>query len=179
MSSAPSARETAPPPAAPTRESAPVSTLPAPPPTRSDPAEPVLNNFKDVVRLAGQMRDAKLRTELESYVHLVDFAPGKIELRLHDHAPGGLAVRLTQQLKAWTGRQWLVTENKQADGADTLRDARRAEVAAHPMVEKAMSLFPGAEITAIREPEGMTAPQVNGDEDEDEDNMQLNDQRNG
>lgn len=157
---------------------APPAAMVEPVASREQDAGPVLNSFKDVVRLAGQMRDAKLRTELESYVHLVEFAPGNIELRLHDNAPADLAGRLTQRLKEWTRQQWLVTVNAQADGAATLRDARYAEVAAHPMVEKTMSLFPGAEITAIREPEVAPAPPEDNGDDDNED-IQLNDQRNG
>lgn len=173
--------------APPVMAQAPVAASPVSPPAMATPApvapgtedvEPVLNSFQDVVRLTGKMRDAKLRTELESYVHLVEFAPGNIELRLHDNAPADLAGRLTQRLKEWTRRQWLVTVNANADGAATLRDARYAEVAAHPMVEKTMSLFPGAEITAIREPDVAPAPPEESGDDDSED-IQLNDQRNG
>lgn len=165
-------------PASPAAMAAPAPrAAPAPVASRAEEVEPVLNNFSDVVRLTGKMRDAKLRTELESYVHLVDFAPGNIELRLHDNAPADLAGRLTQRLKEWTRQQWLVTVNANADGAATLRDARYAEVAAHPMVEKTMSLFPGAEITAIREPEVAPAPPPD-EPNEDNDDIQLTDQRN-
>lgn len=129
-------------------------------------AAPWLRAFEDVVRLAGERRDAKLRTELESYVHLVSFAEGRIELRLHDDAPGDLAGRLTQRLKEWTGRQWVVTVNTQAEGAATVRDARMAEVLAHPMVKKTLELFPGAEVTSIREPEVAAEP---APEEDDED----------
>jgi hypothetical protein len=33
-----------------------------------------------------------------------------------------------------------------------LRDARTAEVMAHPLVKKALDVFPGAEILVIRDP---------------------------
>lgn len=125
-----------------------------------------LRAFQDVVRLAGEKRDAKLRTELESYVHLVSFAEGRIELRLADDAPGDLAGRLTQRLKEWTGRQWIVTVNTQAQGEATLRDARMAEVMAHPMVQKALEIFPGAEIATIREPAAPAAPAPDETEEE-------------
>ncbi len=130
------------------------------PPLSQRPADegPWLRAFDDVVRLAGQKRDAKLRTELEAYVHLVSFAEGRIELRLHDNAPEGLAGRLTQRLKEWTGRQWVVSVTAQEEGAATLRDKRYAEVMADPMVKKALELFPGAEVTAIREPDLASEP---------------------
>ena len=132
----------------------------------SKKASVTLSGFQDVVRLAGDMRDAKLRTELESYVHLVSFAEGRIELRLADDAPGDLAGRLTQRLKEWTGRQWIVTVNTQAQGEATLRDARMTEVMAHPMVQKALELFPGAEVTTIREPVAPPAPAPDETEEE-------------
>jgi DNA polymerase-3 subunit gamma/tau len=115
-------------------------------------AGPKLDSFLDVVRLADQKRDAKLKVELESYVHLISFETGRIELRMHERAPGDLANRLMQRLKEWTGRQWVVSINAQGAGRDTLRDARTAEVLAHPMVKKALEIFPGAEIVAIRDP---------------------------
>ena len=162
------------------------SEPPRPPAAQAGP--PVLDSFQDVVRLAGRMRDAKLRTELESYVHLVSFADGNIELRLADAAPDDLVNRLTLRLKEWTGRQWFVTLSGEDAGAATLRDAREQEVRGHPMVEKAMTLFPGAEITAIREPEPSlaAAPEENGGEAADDDadgdagndDMQLTDQGN-
>ncbi len=145
--------------APPRRDSGPSARFDAPPQSVSQPEQgPALNGFEDVVRLAGKMRDAKLRTELESYVHIVSFAPGRIELRFHDHAPADLAGRLTQRLKEWTGRQWVVMVNAREAGADTLRAVREAEVMNHPMVKKAMDLFPGAEVTSIREAETPAEP---------------------
>ncbi len=116
------------------------------------PSGPRIDSFLDVVRLADLKRDAKLKVELESYVHLIAFEPGRIELRMHDRAPGDLANRLMQRLKEWTGRHWVVSINAQGAGRETLRDARTAEVLAHPLVKRAIEIFPGAEIVAIRDP---------------------------
>ena len=127
----------------------------------------MLATFADVVRLAGAQRDARLRTELESYVHVISFAEGRIEVRLHERAPGDLAGRLTLRLKEWTGAQWIVTVNSQLEGAPTLRDARTAEVMEHPLVKKALELFPDAEIAAIRDLEpAAAAPDVADEEPE-------------
>ena len=136
------------------------------------PSGPRLESFLDVVRLADQKRDAKLKVELESYVHLISFESGRIELRLHDRAPGDLANRLMQRLKEWTGRQWVVSINAQEAGRDTLRDARTAEVLAHPLVKRAMEVFPGAELVAIRDPRpqedtaGEAAPPIEEESDD-------------
>ena len=123
------------------------------PPLRSaPPAEGAsLNSFEDVTRLAGAMRDAKLRTELESYVHIVRFEEGRIDMRLADGAPETLPGRLTRRLKDWTGRQWIVSVTEEADGARSVRDQRFAEVMADPLVKKALEVFPGAKVTSVKE----------------------------
>mgnify|MGYP001238724865 CR=1 FL=1 len=130
----------------------------APYPVSSAPPGPKLESFLDVVRLADLKRDAKLKVELESYVHLISFEQGRIELRMHDRAPSDLAGRLMQRLRDWTGRKWAVTINSQAPGGDTLRDARTAEVLAHPLVKKALEVFPDAEIISIRDPKTRDEP---------------------
>ncbi len=113
---------------------------------------PRLDAFTDIVRLAETKRDLRLKVELESYVHLVGFEAGRIEMRLHENAPADLAQRLVQRLKEWTGRLWSVTVSSLEQGRETLRDARTAEVMAHPLVKKAFEVFPGAEILVIRDP---------------------------
>ena len=143
---------------APERPSAQVIDMRPPLSQRPADSDIWLRSFDDVARLAGKMRDAKLRTELESYVHVVAFREGKIELRLHDDAPADLANRLTLRLKQWTGKSWIVSVTSEHEGDDTLRDRRTREVMAHPLVQKALELFPGAKVTAIREPEAPAAP---------------------
>ncbi|MEO1252831.1 MAG: DNA polymerase III subunit gamma/tau [Pseudomonadota bacterium] len=123
---------------------------------RSEPER--LSSLEDVTRLAGRHRDAKLRTELEAFVHVVSFNYGSIEMRLADGAPADLPGRLTQRLKEWTGRQWLVSVTEKEGGAQSLRDKRMAEVLADPLVKKTLELFPGAEVTAVRETETAIDP---------------------
>ena len=132
---------------------------------RGAAAQETIQSFKDVVALAGKKRDAKLRTELESYVHLVSFAPGKIEFSLHGDAPPDLANRLALRLKEWTSKPWVISVSAEKNGDQTIRDTRREEVLAHPMVAKTLETFPGAEVTLIREPE-IAAPAPDENEDE-------------
>ncbi|MDZ7626810.1 MAG: DNA polymerase III subunit gamma/tau [Parvularculaceae bacterium] len=123
--------------------------------TRAAPtpqAGPRLDAFTDIVLLAEAKRDLRLKVELESYVHLIAFEAGRIEMRLNEKAPPDLAQRLVQRLKEWTGRIWAVTVTPQGEGRETLRDARTAEVMAHPLVRKALDVFPGAELLVIRDP---------------------------
>ena len=142
------------------------------PQARRAPAGPELRSFADIVALAGEKRDIKLKIELESYVHLISFAVGRIELRLHERAPGELVNRLTQRLREWTGQFWAITVNANVEGEPTMRDARTAEVMAHPLVKRALELFPDAEITAIRDIRPAIEPVAEAPDETDEDEEQ-------
>ena len=91
-------------------------------------------------------------------VHLVRFAPPVIELRPHADAPRDLAPRLGALLLRVTGTRWTIALTKEA-GEPTLAEqgnaadqARRANVADHPLVRAIMEVFPGARIEAVRDP---------------------------
>ena len=133
------------------RQPAPEAPAPQNAPTARAAPSVELRSLEDVVRHAGRKRDAKLKVEIESYVHLVNFTQGRIDMRLHERAPANLPGRITQALKDWTGLQWVVTVDDSAEGAPTLRDARTAEVMADPAVMAVFSHFPEAEILAIRD----------------------------
>ena len=107
-----------------------------------------LSSLTDVVALARQNREAKLRSEIERYVRVVKFEPGLIEFNPADGAPHDLAGRMATKLKDWTGERWVVTVNARAKGADTLRSGRDAAVDSHPLVAAVREVFP--EITDIR-----------------------------
>ena len=130
------------------------------------------DTFEQVVALAGKHRDVKLKVELESFVRIISYAHGRIELALADNAPPDLAGRLLQRLKEWTGENWSVTVNTEKNGATTIRDARLSQVMAHPLVEKAFATFPDAEIMAIKDirlEEGVDAADMADDDNDDDD----------
>ncbi len=140
--------------------------IPSRAPQTAMQTSPRLQTFEDVVRLVAAKRDSKLRAELESYVHLVAFEQGRIELRLNERAPSDLPGRLTKALKDWTGAHWVVTVNANKQGAATLRDSRTAEVLAAPIVAKAMELFPKATIKSIRDATPITNDAAPPEEDD-------------
>ena len=134
---------------------APQQPAPRPPPTAALDTMP--QSFAEVVQLFDERREALIRSQLYSQVHLVAFEPGRIEFRPAEAAPRDLANRLGQLLGEWTGRRWVVSVS-QAVGAPTLaeEEAQRAgelrnEVAAHPLVRAVLEYFPGATIAAVRE----------------------------
>ena len=119
--------------------------------------EPMPQSFAEVVALFDKRREALLRSHLWSDVHLVNFEPGRIEVRPGPAAPRDLTNRLGQLLSEWTGSRWLIAISE-AEGEPSLReqDERRQrdlrnEVTSHPLVQAVLDTFPGATIAAVRE----------------------------
>jgi DNA polymerase-3 subunit gamma/tau len=117
-----------------------------------------VRSFADVVALAGQRRDAKLKIHLEENVSLVRFdaSAGSIDIFLLPGAPKELANELREKLNRWTGRRWVVVLSK-ARGEPTLGEMRRErealelkEIKAHPAVAAVLEEFPDAKITVRR-----------------------------
>ncbi len=109
-------------------------------------AGPVFKDLQDIASHASAMGDAKLCMEIETMMRLVKFEPQAIEFNPTDQAPADLAGRLAQQLKAWTGKRWVVTVNARETGASTLRSVRQTKVLNHPLVQAALSAFPDIDV---------------------------------
>ena len=149
-----------------------VAQQPASPP--ATPSVPV-PDFDAILRLAAERGEPKLRAELISGIHLVSFAPAKIEIRLGTNAQKDLPGRLQRTLAAWTGHPWSVTTVNQG-GAPTIaeRDAgiraqRVAEAKQDPAVQAVLAAFPGAEIREVRDVAKAPVPDADippSDEDE-------------
>ena len=139
--------------------------------------DPMPQSFAEVIALFDKRREALLRAQLWSDVHLVHFEPGRIEVRPASGAPRDLTNRLGQLLSEWTGSRWLIAVSE-AEGEPTLREQEegrqrdlRNEVTSHPLVQAVLETFPGATIAAVRdrfgaaEPDGdQTFPEDSGEE---------------
>ncbi|MDE0590707.1 DNA polymerase III subunit gamma/tau [Halocynthiibacter sp. C4] len=119
-------------------------------------------SFQRVVDLISASRDGLLKVEIEKYIQLANYSPGRIEFQPTDDAPRDLAQRLGQKLRALTGVRWAVTLVNEG-GAPTIeqvRDAKeletKAKAEAHPLVQAVLTKFPGAEIAKIRTLEEIT-----------------------
>ncbi|TDI65606.1 MAG: DNA polymerase III subunit gamma/tau [Alphaproteobacteria bacterium] len=128
-----------------------------------------LKTLDDVIALAEHKRDIRLRTELEDFVHLVSFQPGRIEFRPAKGAPDNLAGRMAQTLTEWTGSRWVAIVSNEP-GGDTIRDQREKQRATeleaikkYPLVETALQLFPDAKIVGLRRQSSLS--QDDGSED--------------
>ena len=117
-----------------------------------------LLRFADVVALAGDRRDVKLRIALEEQVSLVryDGTAGAIDLFLLPGANADVANDLREKLNKWTGRRWIVALSK-VPGERPIGEVRRereardlAALKQHPAVAAVLEAFPDAEVTPVR-----------------------------
>ncbi|HEV3242753.1 MAG TPA: DNA polymerase III subunit gamma/tau [Methyloceanibacter sp.] len=125
----------------------------------SPEAAPLLANpksFEEVVALAEENRDLKLKHALTEQVRLVRFRPGHLEINPLASAPKELGQELMRKLKSWTGRVWIVALSGE-EGAPPLGAQRRAREAReieaireHPEVKQVLQHFPDARIAAVR-----------------------------
>lgn len=112
--------------------------------------------FEDVVQLIRTRRDMKLLVEVENYVRLVKFSPGRIEFEPTDSAPIKLASQLASRLQNWTGVRWVITVASSGGGKtigevkDAHRNDMHLQALAHPLVQSVLLAFPGAEIKDVR-----------------------------
>ena len=126
---------------------------PAPTETRG------FSSFKDILALAAEKRDIKLKSDLERLIRPIRVAPGQFELALEPSAPPGLPGEIARKLEAWTGMRWMVLVAKDggakpvAAQAKDSRDSAFRNAREHPDVQAALKKFPGAEILNVKEPE--------------------------
>jgi DNA polymerase-3 subunit gamma/tau len=128
-------------------------------PAPQNEAQAALKTFNEVVALVESKRDVALKHDIDRFVRLIDYQPGRITFALADGAPANLAQRLTTRLKDWTGQFWGVSVEGGQAGQETAyerdrreREAVKAGAAADPFVQQLMGAFPGAEIVDVRDP---------------------------
>jgi DNA polymerase-3 subunit gamma/tau len=141
----------------------------APEEARAPHASP--RNFEELVALFEDNREMRLAIHLSDHVHLVSFAPGRIDIRPKAEAPPDLPHRVMGHLKDWTGERWIVTLSSER-GEDSLREqeearaeALRAEVEAHPLIRDIRQVFPDAKITDIRDIDALIPPETGADDE--------------
>jgi DNA polymerase III subunit gamma/tau len=152
-----------------------VALKPAEPPQVEATAPTMLiERFEQIVALANDKRDVKLKTDLERYVRPIAVSDGKIELALEPGAPPSLTNELSRKLEAWTGRRFMVMLSK-TGGAATIssqkKEARQTadrEVRELPDVQAILKAFPGAEIVKVRDPDAFTPPEQSTEDTDEE-----------
>ncbi|MBZ9847150.1 DNA polymerase III subunit gamma/tau [Mesorhizobium sp. CA14] len=137
---------------------APAAFVPAPEPVVETPIVPV-KSLADIVALADANRDMAFKVLLKRCVRPVRIEPGRLDVALTDDAPKMLLNDLTSKLRAWTGRNWLVSLSKEEGGQTlaemetTKRENAFSDAKSDPTVAAILARFPGAKIIDVRIPD--------------------------
>ena len=113
--------------------------------------------FRDIVELAARHRDLPLKVALEQKVRPISLEPGKLEISVDEDAPASLASDLSNRLKEWTGRRWMIVISGErvgetiAEKEKAAQEARFAEAAKDEAVRRLLERFPGAEIVEVKD----------------------------
>ncbi|MBY8917255.1 DNA polymerase III subunit gamma/tau [Nitratireductor sp. L1-7-SE] len=118
-----------------------------------------LKSLEDIARLADAKRDMAFKVLLKRCVRLVSIEPGRLDISLTEDAPKTVMGDLTNRLKEWTGRRWIVSLSSEAGGPtlaeqeEGRRESAIADAKADPAVAAILDRFPGAKIIDIRIPD--------------------------
>ncbi|TPL58807.1 DNA polymerase III subunit gamma/tau [Mesorhizobium sp. B2-4-2] len=130
-------------------------------------AQPIpLKSLADIVALADAQRDIAFKVLVKRCIRLVRIEPGRIDVSLTDDAPKMLLNDLTTKLRAWTGRNWLVSLSKEEGGQtlaemeSTRRENALLDAKSDPTVAAILACFPGARIIDVRIPDAPEADAV-------------------
>ncbi|MDX8498226.1 DNA polymerase III subunit gamma/tau [Mesorhizobium sp. VK4C] len=149
-------------------EPVPAVFVPAPAPVVETPAVPV-KSLADIAALADANRDIAFKVQLKRYVRPVRIEPGRLDVSLTDDAPKMLLNDLTAKLRAWTGRNWLVSLSKEEGGQTlaemetTKRENAFSDARSDPTVAAILARFPGAKIIDVRIPDVLEVEETEAD----------------
>ncbi len=157
----------------------------APAPVEAEDALSRFKTFDHVIDLIKARRDMTLQIDVETYVKLANYTPGRIEFEPADGAPADLAARLGRKLQDWTGARWGVSivssggDVTLAEARDARKDSLKGQAMANPVVQAILDAFPqvnprSIEVTlpqadapeAYEDPEDMTGPDWDPFEDD-------------
>ena len=71
-----------------------------------------INNFEDLIDIANKNKEVELKFDLERHVKIVNFRQGKIDISFNDKLSKNFIKNLTEKLKIWTGKRWIISFNK-------------------------------------------------------------------
>lgn len=139
------------------QRSADVVALRAEPPG-DHPKHPMPVSFEKMVALFQAEKEGILATVLTDHVRLVDYKPGVFTITTTGRTPNDFVMRAKQCLKAWTGTDWMISIDQQAEGSTTLKEQhaardqkRREETLDDPNVKALLDVFPEARLLAVRD----------------------------
>ena len=139
------------------------------------PAQTEMRSFAslaDLLALATEKRDIRLKSDLETLIRPIRVAPGQFEIALEPQASPGLPGEIARKLESWTGMRWMVMVAK--DGGDKPISRQRQEnrdsafimAREHPDIQAVLKRFPGAEIIDVKDPDQTVLPPNVSESDE-------------
>ena len=127
-------------------------------PAESDAGEPplVLNGFEEMIFLAEDKRDIRVKLFLRRNVRLVSFKSGTLEFNLVGDPPREVLQHAKEKIEAWTRLRWnFIISDK--EGLPTIEEIEQAEKSSqiekarsHPTVKAVLEAFEGARIVDVR-----------------------------
>ncbi|KQV84469.1 DNA polymerase III subunit gamma/tau [Rhizobium sp. Root1220] len=136
-------------------QSLPVGRTETKPAEAPQPLVPV-NSIADLVNLAAEKRDAKIKALVRNFVRPVRVEPGRLDVNLTEGAPPTLLNELAVKLKDWTGIHWIVSLSRD-EGQPTMVEAEArakqqqvSDAREDPDVAAILAQFPGAKIIDVR-----------------------------
>ncbi|WP_419907807.1 DNA polymerase III subunit gamma/tau [Hoeflea sp.] len=118
--------------------------------------QPIINSIADLVDLAAENRDAKLKAMMRKFLRPVKIEAGRLEVGLTEDAPKSLIGELDGKLKQWTGMRWIIVVSRERGGHTIVemekaqRDELVSDASQDPDVAAILNQFPGARITDVR-----------------------------
>lgn len=111
-----------------------------------------LLSFQDLLSLVAECREVGLYSALMQDVHLVSFAPGRLELRLNARTSKSLVKELEAFLVTQTKMSWNIVLSEQ-EGQKTIADQEKQQIfleeqqaLTHPIVKELLDHFPQAAV---------------------------------
>lgn len=115
-----------------------------------------IENLRDVVAALTSADEMLLASQISHSAHLVKIEKGRLEIRPDEMAHPKLAANTSAALSKITGERWMVSVSSSA-GAATLSEQDKAQwlddvaqMKTHPEIAEILSVFPEAEIKAIK-----------------------------
>ena len=74
-----------------------------------------ITSFQDLIKLASDEKEIKLKYDLERNVKLVSFNKGSINISFNERLNKNFIKNLTEKLLQWTGERWIISLSKNSD----------------------------------------------------------------
>ena len=114
-----------------------------------------INTFEDLVDLFKIKGELLLHAQLLSYIHLVSFERGKLEVSISGNVNNNISFEISKFLKNWTGQDWIVSivDDQGTETLERQNERKALEVIEKtkktPEMQKVLKAFPNADLKSV------------------------------